>query len=187
MVSDGFVQCFAAWYGSCPGLKVLTPYSSEDARGLLKAAIRDPDPVVFLENELLYGESFPVSAEVLDSSFCLPIGKAKIEREGKHVTITAFSKMVGYALKVSQSFLIVQLKLLAFNPSFFFFFWEQNNWYHAQAAEILAKEGISAEVINLRSIRPLDRAAINASVRKTNRLVTVEEGFPQHGVGAEIW
>ncbi|KAF7123188.1 hypothetical protein RHSIM_Rhsim12G0178300 [Rhododendron simsii] len=146
-------QCYAAWFGSCPGLKVLTPYSSEDARGLLKAAIRDPDPVVFLENELLYGESFPVSAEVLDSSFCLPIGKAKIEREGKHVTITAFSKMVGYALK---------------------------------AAEILAKEGISAEVINLRSIRPLDRAAINASVRKTNRLVTVEEGFPQHGVGAEI-
>ncbi|WOL16162.1 pyruvate dehydrogenase E1 component subunit beta-2, mitochondrial [Canna indica] len=146
-------QCFAAWYAHVPGLKVLTPYSAEDARGLLKAAIRDPDPVVFLENELLYGESFPVSAEVFDSSFCLPIGKAKIEREGKHVTITAYSKMVGYAL---------------------------------QAAEILSKEGISAEVINLRSIRPLDRDAINASVRKTNRLVTVEEGFPQHGVGAEI-
>ncbi|KAJ0988768.1 hypothetical protein J5N97_007124 [Dioscorea zingiberensis] len=146
-------QCYAAWYASCPGLKVLSPYSSEDARGLLKAAIRDPDPVVFLENELLYGESFPVSAEVLDSSFSLPIGKAKIEREGKDLTITAFSKMVGYAL---------------------------------QAADILSKEGISAEVINLRSIRPLDRAAINASVRKTNRLVTVEEGFPQHGVGAEI-
>ncbi|THF96434.1 hypothetical protein TEA_010097 [Camellia sinensis var. sinensis] len=146
-------QCYAAWFGSCPGLKVLTPYSSEDARGLLKAAIRDPDPVVFLENELLYGESFPVSAEVLDSSFCLPIGKAKIEREGKDVTITAFSRMVGYVLK---------------------------------AAEILAKEGISAEVINLRSIRPLDRSTINASVRKTNRLVTVDEGFPQHGVGAEI-
>ncbi|KAJ4973604.1 hypothetical protein NE237_006778 [Protea cynaroides] len=146
-------QCYAAWFGSCPGLKVLAPYSSEDARGLLKAAIRDPDPVVFLENELLYGESFPVSAEVLDSSFCLPIGKAKIEREGKDVTITAFSKMVGYAL---------------------------------QAAEILAKDGISAEVINLRSIRPLDRPTINASVRKTGRLVTVEEGFPQHGVGAEI-
>ncbi|KAK1318869.1 hypothetical protein QJS10_CPB04g00161 [Acorus calamus] len=146
-------QCFAAWYASCPGLKVLSPYSSEDARGLLKAAIRDPDPVVFLENELLYGQSFPVSAEVLDSSFCLPIGKAKIEREGKDVTITAYSKMVGYAL---------------------------------QAADILSKDGISAEVINLRSIRPLDRAAINASVRKTNRLVTVEEGFPQHGVGAEI-
>nr|XP_034906870.1 pyruvate dehydrogenase E1 component subunit beta-1, mitochondrial isoform X1 [Populus alba]XP_034906878.1 pyruvate dehydrogenase E1 component subunit beta-1, mitochondrial isoform X1 [Populus alba]XP_034906885.1 pyruvate dehydrogenase E1 component subunit beta-1, mitochondrial isoform X1 [Populus alba] len=147
-------HCYAAWYASCPGLKVLAPYSSEDARGLLKAAIRDPDPVVFLENELLYGEAFPVSAEVLDSSFCLPIGKAKIEKEGKDVTITAFSKMVGYALK---------------------------------AAEILAKEGISAEVINLRSIRPLDRNTINASVRKTNRLVTVEEGFPQHGVGAEIW
>uniref|UniRef100_A0A803QSS1 Pyruvate dehydrogenase E1 component subunit beta n=1 Tax=Cannabis sativa TaxID=3483 RepID=A0A803QSS1_CANSA len=147
-------QCYASWYASCPGLKVLAPYSSEDARGLMKAAIRDPDPVVFLENELLYGESFPVSAEALDSSFCLPIGKAKIEREGKDVTITAFSKMVGYALK---------------------------------AAEILAKEGISAEVINLRSIRPLDRATINTSVRKTNRLVTVEEGLPQHGVGAEIW
>ncbi|KAJ0717803.1 putative pyruvate dehydrogenase (acetyl-transferring) [Helianthus annuus] len=94
-------QCYGAWYGSVPGLKVLVPYSSEDARGLLKAAIRDPDPVVFLENELLYGESFPVSAEALDSSFCLPIGKAKIEREGKDITITAFSKMVGYALKVS--------------------------------------------------------------------------------------
>ncbi|GMP57509.1 hypothetical protein CsSME_00021573 [Camellia sinensis var. sinensis] len=147
-------QCFAAWYGACPGLKVLAPYSSEDARGLLKAAIRDPDPVVFLENELLYGESFRISAEVLDSSFCLPIGKAKVEREGKDVTITTFSRMVGYAI---------------------------------EAAEILAKEGISAEVINLRSIRPLDRATINASVRKTSRLVTVEEGFPQHGIGAEIW
>ncbi|KAL3511485.1 hypothetical protein ACH5RR_030886 [Cinchona calisaya] len=146
-------QCYAAWYGSCPGLKVLAPYSSEDARGLLKAAIRDPDPVVFLENELLYGEAFCVSDEVLDSSFCLPIGKAKIEKEGKDVTITAFSRMVGYALK---------------------------------AAEILKKEEIDAEVINLRSIRPLDRSAINNSVRKTNRLVTVEEGFPQHGVGAEI-
>ncbi|XP_020581406.1 pyruvate dehydrogenase E1 component subunit beta-1, mitochondrial isoform X3 [Phalaenopsis equestris] len=146
-------QCYAAWYGSCPGLKVLSPYSSEDARGLLKSAIRDPDPVIFLENEILYGESFPVSAEVLDSSFSIPIGKAKIEREGKDVSITAFSKMVGFSL---------------------------------QAAEILAKDGISAEVINLRSIRPLDRAMINASVRKTNRLVTVEEGFPQHGVGAEI-
>lgn len=146
-------QCYAAWYASCPGLKVLTPYSAEDSRGLLKAAIRDPDPVVFLENELLYGESFPVSAECLDPSFCLPIGKAKIEREGKDVTITAFSKMVGYAL---------------------------------QAAQELEKEGISAEVINLRSIRPLDRATINASVRKTSRLVTVEEGFPQHGIGAEI-
>lgn len=146
-------QCYAAWFGACPGLKVLAPYSAEDARGLLKAAIRDPDPVVFLENELLYGESFPIADEVLDANFTLPIGKAKVERQGKDVTITAFSKMVGYALK---------------------------------AAEILAEEGISAEVVNLRSIRPLDRATINESVRKTNRLVTLEEGFPQHGVGAEI-
>ncbi|PWA70576.1 hypothetical protein CTI12_AA290000 [Artemisia annua] len=146
-------QCFAAWYATVPGLKVLVPYSAEDARGLLKAAIRDPDPVVFLENELLYGESFPVSDEVLDSNFCLPIGKAKVERKGIDVTITAYSKMVSFALK---------------------------------AAEILEKEGINAEVINLRSIRPLDRDTINASVRKTNRLVTVEEGFRQHGVGAEI-
>ncbi|KAL4570076.1 hypothetical protein LXL04_025727 [Taraxacum kok-saghyz] len=146
-------QCFGAWFGAIPGLKVLVPYSSEDARGLLKAAIRDPDPVVFLENEILYGESFPVSPEVLDPNFCLPIGKAKIEREGKDVTITAYSKMVSFALK---------------------------------AAEILEKDGINAEVINLRCIRPLDRDTINKSVRKTNRLVTVEEGFRQHGVGAEI-
>ncbi|KAI8028291.1 hypothetical protein LOK49_LG02G02637, partial [Camellia lanceoleosa] len=92
-----------AWYGACPGLKVLAPYLSEDARGLLKAAIRDVDPIVLLENELLYGESFPISVEVLDSSFCLPIGKAKVEREGKDVTITTFSRMVGYAIKVSNN------------------------------------------------------------------------------------
>ncbi|CAN6470142.1 unnamed protein product [Victoria cruziana] len=146
-------QCYAGWYGTCPGLKVLSPYSSEDARGLLKAAIRDPDPVVFLENELLYGETFPVSEEVLDSNFCLPIGKAKIERSGSDATITAFSKMVGYAL---------------------------------QAADKLAKEGISLEVINLRTIRPLDRETIFASVKKTNRLIALEEGFPQNGVAAEI-
>ncbi|GBG76843.1 hypothetical protein CBR_g23058 [Chara braunii] len=146
-------QCFAAWYSSVPGLKVVSPYSSEDARGLLKAAIRDPDPVVVLENELLYGEAFPVSEEALDSNFVIPIGKAKIEREGTDLTITAFSKMVGFALK---------------------------------AAEELAKQGISVEVINLRSIRPLDRDAINKSVRKTSRLLTVEEGWPQNGIGAEI-
>ncbi|KAK1257406.1 hypothetical protein QJS04_geneDACA023647 [Acorus gramineus] len=144
-------QCFAAWYASCPGLKVLSPYSSEDARGLLKAAIRDPDPVVFLENELLYGQSFPVSAEVLDSSFCLPIGKAKIEQEGKDVTITAYSKMVGYALQAQSFKCAVLLQDLCSNIIF--------DTY---------------------------RAAIDSSVRKTNRLVTVEEGFPQHGVGTEI-
>ncbi|XP_024362470.1 pyruvate dehydrogenase E1 component subunit beta-1, mitochondrial [Physcomitrium patens] len=146
-------QCFAAWYGQVPGLKVLVPYDAEDARGLMKAAIRDPDPVVFLENELLYGESFPVSKEVLDPSFTLPIGKAKIMREGSDLTIVTFSKMVGYALK---------------------------------AADELAKEGISVEVVNLRSIRPLDRETINASVRKTSRLLCLEEGWPQHGVCAEI-
>lgn len=146
-------QCFAAWYGSCPGLKVLAPYSVEDARGLLKAAIRDPDPVVFLENEIMYGESFPVSEGVLDPNFTLPIGKAKIEREGSDITLVSFSKMVGFCLK---------------------------------AAEELEKDGISAEVINLRSIRPLDREAINKSVRKTSRLLVVEEGWPQHGVASEI-
>ena len=146
-------QCFAAWYGSVPGLKVLAPYSAEDARGLLKAAIRDPDPVVFLENEILYGKSFPVSEACLDKDFTLPIGKAKVEREGKDITIVSFSKMVGVSL---------------------------------EAAEALAQEGISCEVINLRTIRPLDREAIVRSVRKTNRLISVEEGWPQSGVGAEI-
>ncbi|XP_048502185.1 pyruvate dehydrogenase E1 component subunit beta, mitochondrial-like isoform X2 [Beta vulgaris subsp. vulgaris] len=96
------LQCYATWFGACPGLKVLAPYSAEDARGLLKAAIRDPDPVVFLENELLYGESFPVADKVLDANFRLPIGKAKVEQQGKDVTITAFSMMVGNALKMDM-------------------------------------------------------------------------------------
>ena len=147
------LACFAAWYMSIPGLKVLAPYDAEDARGLLKAAIRDPDPVVFLENELLYGESFPVSKEALSAEYVAPIGKALVMRPGTDVTLVSFSKMVGYC---------------------------------KQAAEELAKEGVSAEVINLRSLRPLDRDAIAASVRKTNRIVVVEEGWPQAGVGAEI-
>lgn len=146
-------QCFGAWYSHVPGLKVCMPYDSEDARGLLKAAIRDPDPVVFLENELLYGTSFPVSAEVLDKDFVIPIGKAKIMRAGKDITITAVAKMVGYSL---------------------------------DAAEILAKEGIDVEVINLRSLKPLDRDTIAASVKKTHYLINVEEGWPQGGIGAEI-
>ncbi|KAG0582988.1 hypothetical protein KC19_3G099900 [Ceratodon purpureus] len=146
-------QCFAAWYGSCPGLKVLMPYDAEEARGLLKAAIRDPDPCIFLENELLYGVEYPMSAASKDKDFTLPIGQAKIMREGKDVTIVTFSRQVEIALK---------------------------------AADILAKDGISAEIINLRSIRPLDRPCINNSVRKTSRLVTLEEGWPQHGVGCEI-
>mgnify|MGYP000642569182 CR=1 FL=1 len=143
-------QCFAAWYGSVPGLKVVAPWSGADAKGLLKAAIRDPNPVVFLENELLYGTTFDVPAS---DDFVLPIGKAKIERAGADVTITAFSRMVGFAL---------------------------------EAAELLAAEGISAEVINLRTIRPLDTATIVSSVQKTNRIVSVEEGWPQSGIGAEI-
>lgn len=146
-------QCFAAWYSQIPGLKVISPYDVEDCRGLLKAAIRDPNPVVFLENELMYGVSFEASPEVLSKDFVLPIGKAKIQRPGKHITVTAFSKMVGKCL---------------------------------EAADILAKEGIEVEVINLRTIKPLDRKTIIESVKKTNRLVTVEEGYPQSGIGAEI-
>ncbi len=143
-------QCYASWYAHCPGLRVLSPWSGADAKGLLKAAIRDPNPVIFLENEMLYGQSFPVPT---GADYVLPIGKAKIERPGQHVTITAFSLQVGMAL---------------------------------QAAETLKAEGIEAEVINLRSLRPLDSATIVESVKKTNRLVTVEEGWPFAGIGAEI-
>ena len=143
-------QEFSSWYAHCPGLKVVAPYSAADAKGLLKAAIRDPNPVVFLENEVLYGQSFDVPK--LDD-FIVPIGRAKIVREGGHVTITAFSLMVDRALK---------------------------------AAEKLAEEGIEAEVIDLRTIRPLDTETIVESVKKTNRIVSVEEGWPQSGIGAEI-
>ena len=146
-------QDFSAWYGSVPGLKVVSPYDAEDARGLLKAAIRDDNPVVFLENELMYGEKFEVSDAVLSDDFVVPIGKAKTMRPGKDLTITVHSRLVGIVL---------------------------------QAAKQLEARGIDVEVINLRSIRPLDRDAIIASVKKTSRLVTVEEGWPQHGVGAEV-
>jgi pyruvate dehydrogenase E1 component beta subunit len=143
-------QCYASWYAHCPGLRVLAPWSAADAKGLLKAAIRDPNPVIFLENEMLYGQQFDVPD---DPDFVLPIGKAKIERPGKDVTITAFSLMVGKAL---------------------------------QAADELAKQGIDAEVINLRSIRPFDTETIVASVKKTNHLVSVEEGWPFAGIGSEL-
>jgi pyruvate dehydrogenase E1 component beta subunit len=143
-------QCFASWYAHCPGLKVVAPWSAADAKGLLRAAIRDPNPVIFLENEILYGQSFDCPT---DDDFILPIGKAKVERAGTDVTIVAFSLMVGLAM---------------------------------QAADELAKQGISAEVINLRTLRPLDIGTIAASVRKTNRLVTVEEGWPYAGIGAEV-
>ncbi len=146
-------QCFAAWYGNVPGLKVVSPYDAQEARGLLKAAIRDPDPVVFLENEMMYGREFEVEESALSPDYLLPLGKAKIMRAGSDVTIVCFSRMVGISL---------------------------------DAAELLAKQGLQAEVINLRSIRPLDRATIIESVKKTNRLITVEDGWPQHGVGSEI-
>jgi pyruvate dehydrogenase E1 component beta subunit len=142
-------QDFAAWYASVPGLKVVSPYTAADAKGLLKAAIRDPNPVVFLENELLYGRSF----EVPTGDYVIPIGKARIAREGKHVTIVAHSLSVAHSLA---------------------------------AADELAKEGIEAEVIDLRTLRPLDLDTILASVRKTNRIVSVEEGWPTAGIGAEI-
>lgn len=143
-------QCYASWYAHCPGLKVVAPWSGADAKGLLKAAIRDPNPVVFLENEMMYGQSFDVPS---DEDFVIPIGRAKIERAGKDVTIVAFSIMVGKAI---------------------------------EAAKKLEEAGIDAEVINLRTIRPLDRFTILESVKKTNRIVTVEEGWAFSGIGSEI-
>ena len=143
-------QCYASWYAHCPGLKVVAPWSAADAKGLLKAAIRDPNPVIFLENEVMYGQSFDVPT---DDDWVVPIGRANVVREGSDITITAFSIMVGRAL---------------------------------EAAELLAQHGISAEVIDLRTIRPLDTETIVNSVKKTSRLVTCEEGFPFAGVGSEI-
>ncbi len=143
-------QCYASWYAHVPGLKVVAPYSAADAKGLIKAAIRDPNPVIFLENEIMYGQSFDVPD---DRDFTIPLGKAQVMREGADVTITAFSIMVGKAL---------------------------------EAAGLLAQEGIDAEVINLRTLRPLDVETITESVRKTNRLVSVEEGWPVAGMGSEI-
>jgi pyruvate dehydrogenase E1 component beta subunit len=143
-------QEYSSWYAHCPGLIVIAPWSAADAKGLLKAAIRDPNPVVFLENEILYGRSGEVPT---DPDWIVPIGRAKVVRPGKHVTITSFSRPMETALA---------------------------------AADALAKDGIEAEVIDLRTIRPLDVATIVASVKKTNRLVSVEEGWPFAGIGAEL-
>jgi len=143
-------QDYASWYGHVPGLRVIAPYDAADAKGLLKAAIRDPNPVVFLEHEMLYGHEFDVPEGI---DWVLPIGKAKVRREGSDVTLVSYSRMVGFAL---------------------------------EAAEKLAAEGIEAEVIDLRTIRPLDAATVVKSVKKTNRLVTVEEGWGPMGVGAEV-
>ncbi|OJW52542.1 MAG: alpha-ketoacid dehydrogenase subunit beta [Alphaproteobacteria bacterium 41-28] len=144
-------HCFASLYAHCPGLKVISPYSAGDAKALLKAAIRDPNPVIFLENELLYGQHFDDVSD--DPDHVLPIGKALVRREGKDVTLTAFSIMVGKAL---------------------------------QAADLLAEQGIEAEVIDLRTIRPLDTETIVQSVKKTNRIVSIEESWPFAGIGSEI-
>ncbi len=143
-------QDYSAWYAQVPGLKVIAPYDAADAKGLLKAAIRDPNPVVFLEHEMMYGLEFDVP-DIED--YVLPIGKAKVRRQGKDVTITAHSRMVGFAL---------------------------------QAAEKLAEEGIEAEVVDLRTLRPLDTETIVESVKKTSRLVSAEEGWGPMGVGAEV-
>ncbi|HEV2265046.1 MAG TPA: pyruvate dehydrogenase complex E1 component subunit beta [Stellaceae bacterium] len=143
-------QDYASWYAHVPGLKVVAPYTAADHKGLLKAAIRDPNPVIFLENEMLYGASFPVPN---DSDYIVPIGRARIVRPGEHVTITAYSRMVEVA---------------------------------ERAADALAGEGISAEVIDLRTLRPLDVETVVDSVKKTNRLVSVEEGWAFAGIGAEI-
>ena len=142
-------QCFASWYAHCPGLKVVSPWSASDAKGLLKSSIRDPNPVIFLENELLYGEKFEVN-EIDD---LVPLGKANILREGNDITIVAFSIMVGKAL---------------------------------EAAETLSNENISCEVIDLRTIKPLDIDLIINSIKKTNNLVVCEEGFPFAGISSEI-
>ncbi len=142
-------QCFASWYAHCPGLKVVSPWSASDAKGLLKSSIRDPNPVIFLENELLYGEKF----EVNDIDDLVPLGKANILREGNDITIVAFSIMVGKAL---------------------------------EAAEILSNENISCEVIDLRTIKPLDIDLIINSIKKTNNLIICEEGFPFAGISSEI-
>ena len=143
-------QDYASWYAHCPGLKVVAPYSAADAKGLLRASIRDPNPVIFLENEILYGQTFDLPTA---EDFVLPIGQAKIERNGRDVTIVAYSIMVGVALK---------------------------------AADELAQQGVEAEVINLRTLRPLDIGTVVDSVRRTSRLVTVEEGWPYAGIGSEI-
>lgn len=147
-------QDYTSWYGAIPGLKVIAPYSAEDAKGLLKSAIRDPNPVVCLENEIIYGESFEVSEDFHNPDFLIPIGKAKIEREGSDVTIVAHSRNVEFAIG---------------------------------AAKLLKEhDGVNAEVVNVRTIRPLDWPTIEASIKKTGRVVTVEAGYPCFGFGSEI-
>jgi pyruvate dehydrogenase E1 component beta subunit len=147
-------QDYSAWYGSIPGLKVVSPWSAEDAKGLLKAAIRDPNPVMCLENELMYGQTFPMSEAAQKDDFVIPFGKAKIERSGKDLTMVSASRTVGQALVAAEN--------------------------------LKKKYGVDVEVINLRSIKPLDIEAIVKSVKKTHRLISIDSGFPSFGVSAEI-
>ena len=147
-------QDFSSWYGSIPGLKVVAPWSAEDAKGLLKAAIRDPNPVAVLENELMYGMSFPMSEAAQKDDFVLPIGKAKIERSGKDVTMVSLSRCVGQCMTAAEN--------------------------------LKKKYGVEAEVINLRSVKPLDVETIMNSIKKTHRLVAVDSSYPAFGVSAEI-
>lgn len=147
-------QDYSAWYGSIPGLKVVAPWSAEDAKGLLKAAIQDPNPVVVLENELLYGNSYPMSEAAQKDDWVVPFGKAKIERAGADLTMVTLSRCVGQCLTAAE-----QLK---------------------------KKYGVEAEVINLRSVKPMDVEAIIKSVKKTGTMMAVESGFPSFGVGAEL-
>ncbi|KAE9414937.1 hypothetical protein Angca_008577 [Angiostrongylus cantonensis] len=168
-VAAQHTQDFSAWFAHCPGIKVVAPYSAEDAKGLLKAAIRDDNPVVFLENEVLYGRSFPVSDEVLKDDFVVPIGVCKIERDPylcMHVTISADFFRKGSDITIVSFSNGVELSL--------------------EAAEELGALGVSAEVVNLRTLRPLDFETIKSSVAKTRHLVTVEQGWPFAGIGAEI-
>ncbi|ASI48276.1 MAG: pyruvate dehydrogenase complex E1 component subunit beta [Anaplasma ovis] len=146
-------QCYASWYAHVPGIKVVAPYFAADCKGMLKSAIRDPNPVIFLENEIAYGHQHNISEEEQSADYLVEIGKAAVVREGSDLTVLAFSLQLQYAL---------------------------------EAADVLMDDGISAEVIDLRTIRPLDHETILQSVRKTNRLVTVEEGWLFSGVGAEI-
>src|SRR5205085_474239 len=143
-------QDYSSWYSSVPGLKVVSPYFAADAKGLLKAAIRDSNPIIFLENEILYGRSFPVPK--IDD-FVVPIGRARVIREGTHVTLVSHSISVGHII---------------------------------EAADALAKEGIEAELIDLRTLRPLDTETILESVKKTNRIISVEQGWPICSIGSEI-
>lgn len=147
-------QDYATWYGAIPGLKVVSPYSSEDAKGLLKSAIRDPNPVVVLENELLYGQSFPMSEEALSPDFTIPIGKAQVLREGKDMTIISHTRNLNFALEAADA--------------------------------VKEKYGLDVEIINLRSIKPLDLETIFKSIIKTGHAITVEAGFPAFSVGSEI-